>query len=281
MLPFLEKRPRREDKRVMRESGKSRRISPGIATQGNIGYRPRAGNRLPAKVLPFALALALTAFASRPGWEKPPDAWSAEDVAALLHNSPWSIQAAAVMEDPEDTARDPTPAGPPDTGQKGVGATKPRWDGEPGHNRMGRLATIPVTVRWESALPIRQAEKESAAPATAYVISLTGLIPANRYRAAGKTETSSSSDGSFDARNPEEVLEAFMSYSKLVAKGSPDLQPENVKLDPLTGTVRIFFPRRPIDSDEKEVIFKTHFGGLNVKAKFHLSSMKYHGNIEL
>ena len=195
-------------------------------------------------------------WASQPVWDKPAETWSADDVAAILNNSPWAIQAAAVMTDPEDTAMDPRPVGPPDTGQQGVGASKPRWDGEPGKNRMGHLATIPVTVRWESALPIRQAEKDSAAPASAYVISLTGLIPANRYRAIGQTETTSSSDGSFDARNPEEVLEAFMAYSKIVVKGSRDLQPNNVKLDPVTGTVRVFFSReRPIDTGEKEVLF--------------------------
>jgi hypothetical protein len=235
-----------------------------------------------ASLLIAAVWLAPLAFASQPVWEKPAETWSAEDVAALLQNSPWSLQASAVMTDPEDTAMDPRPVGPPDTGQQGVGASKPRWDGEPGKNRMGHLATVPVTVRWESALPIRQAEKDSAAPASAYVISLTGLIPINRYRAAGQTETSSSSDGSFDARNPEEVLEAFMAYSKIVVKGSRDLQPNNVKLDPATGTVRIFFSReRPINTDEKEVLFVTHFGGLNVRAKFRLASMKYHGRIEL
>jgi hypothetical protein len=229
-----------------------------------------------------ALLLTCAAWAAQPFWEKPADTWSPEDVAALLHNSPWAMQAAAVMEDPEDTAMDPRPVGPPDTGQQGVGSNKPRWDGEPGHNRMGHLATIPVTVRWESALPIRQAEKDAAVPANAYVISLTGLIPANRYRATGQTETTSSSDGSFDARNPEEVLEAFMAYSKIVVKGSRTLQPNNVKLDPASGTVRVFFSReRPIDTGEKEVLFMTHFGGLNVKAKFRLASMKYHGTIEL
>jgi hypothetical protein len=229
-----------------------------------------------------ALLLATAAFASQPVWDKPAETWSASDVAALLYSSPWAIQAAAAMTDPEDTAMDPRPVGPPDTGQQGVGANKPRWDGEPGKNRRGHLATVPVTVRWESALPIREAQKDSAAPASAYVISLTGLIPANRYRAAGQTETTSSSDGSFDARNPEEVLEAFMAYSKIVVKGSRDLQPNDVKLDPATGIVRVFFSReKPIDTNEKEVLFLTHFGGLNVKAKFRLAGMKYHGNIEL
>jgi hypothetical protein len=239
--------------------------------------------RLPSGFHKLLAAVLFTsaAYGAQPGWEKATDQWTADDVAALLNRSPWSVQSSAVMEDPAD-AREEQPAGPPDTGQKGVGAPTKRWDGEIGRNRMGHLATVPVTVRWESALPIRQAQKDAAAPADSYVISLAGLVPAGRYRAAGKTETSSSSDGSFDARNPEEVLEAFMAYSKISQSGGRDLQPNNVKLDPATGVVRIFFSRKAeIDPGQKEVLFTTHFGKLNVHAKFRISSMKYHGNIEL
>jgi hypothetical protein len=228
-----------------------------------------------------AVALTVAVFGAQPRWEKPVDSWTPDDVEALLNNSPWSVQSVAVMEDPYD-AREPQPAGPPDTGEKGVGANKPAWDGGVGRNRMGHLATVPVTVRWESALPIRQAQKDSAASDKWYVVSLAGLLPAGRYRAVGKTETTSSSDGSVDARNPEEVLEAFMQYSKISQKGGQDLQPEDVKLDPATGVVRIFFPRKtPIEPDQKEVLFTTHFGKLNVRVKFKVSAMKYHGSLEL
>ena len=55
-----------------------------------------------------------------------------------------------------------------------------------------------------------------------------------------------------------------------------------MKLDPATGVVRIFFSRKTaIDPEQKEVLFTTHFGKLNVKAKFKISAMKYHGKIEL
>ena len=48
------------------------------------------------------------------------------------------------------------------------------------------------------------------------------------------------------------------------------------------GVVRIFFSRKTvIDPEQKDVTFETHLGQLNVKAKFKLSSMKYHGKIEL
>jgi hypothetical protein len=234
------------------------------------------------RALIVLLMATLTVFGAKSPWEKPVATWTADDIAALLNNSPWSVQTEAVVEDPYD-AREEQPVTPPQTGLNIPGQNKQPWDGGVGKNRMGHMPTVPAMVRWESALPVRQAQKDAAAPeGNWYVISVAGLVPAGRYRSAGKTEMSSSSDGSVDARNPEELLEAFMSYSKIQQRGLPDLQPENVKLDAATGVVRIFFPRRTaIDPEQKEVLFSTHLGKLNVKAKFHISSMKYHGNIEL
>jgi hypothetical protein len=230
----------------------------------------------------LVLVASLPVYAAKPPWEKPTESWTPDDISALLNSSPWSFQTEAAVEDPYE-AREEQPVTPPETGLNIPGQNKARWDGGIGKNRMGRLPTVPATVRWESALPIRQAEKDASGPVgNWYVISVAGLVPAGRYRSQGKTDTSSSSDGSIDARNPEEILEAFMSYSKLEQKGRPVLQPENVKLDAATGTVRIFFSRAvALDQDPKDVLFLTHFGKLNVKAKFRISAMKYHGKIEL
>src|ERR1700733_6111751 len=98
-------------------------------------------------------------YAAKPTWEKPTETWTAEDIAALLNNSPWSLQTEASVEDPYD-AREPQPVTPPETGQNIPGQNKQRWDGGVGHNRMGHLPTIPVMVRWGGALPIRQAQKD-------------------------------------------------------------------------------------------------------------------------
>jgi hypothetical protein len=107
-------------------------------------------------------------------------------------------------------------------------------------------------------------------------------VPTGRYRAVGQPQTTSRSDDTVDARNPEDLLEAFMSSSRLRPKGAAEIRPENVQLDPSTGAVHIFFPRtRPIELDQKEVVFVTHFGGLNVKTKFRLAAMKMQGKLEL
>jgi hypothetical protein len=230
------------------------------------------------------LMVAGPMYGAKQPWERPAESWTADDVATILNNSPWAVRTDASVEDPYD-AREEQPVTPPQTGLNIPGQNKAPWDGGPGKNRMGRLPTVPAMIRWESALPIREAQKDGASPAPDgdwYVISVAGLVPAGRYRSLGKTATSSSSNDSVDARNPEELLEAFMSYSKIQQKEGPDLQPENVKLDGATGVVRIFFSRKTvIDPEQREVVFTTHFGKLNVKAKFHISGMKYHGKIEL
>ena len=228
-------------------------------------------------------AAVAVAYAAKMPWDKPADAWTAGDTDAILSRSPWSVQTDAWVTDPYE-AREAQPVEAPETGLNIPGQNKKPWDGGVGKNRMGHLPTVPAMVRWESALPVRLAEKDTATPAgNWYVISVSGLVPAGRYRDVGKTETSSSSDGGLvDARNPEEILEAFMSYSKIEQKGAADLQPDNVKLDAATGVVRIFFSRKaPIDPEQREVVFETHFGKLNVKVKFKVSSMKYQGKIEL
>ncbi len=239
-------------------------------------------------------ALVFGGFASQP-WDKPSNTWTPGDVNRILASSPWAQQADAVMADPRDSPdpqADNTPVPPPSNPAiNGPGGTSdptaPHWNGQIARNRMGHLATVPVTVRWDSARPIREALEKAGTPNKSeaienYVITLQGLVPAGKYRSVGQTENTSQSDGSTDARNPEEVLEAFMAYSRLLPRGSAAIRPENARLEAETGTVYIFFPRtHPLGSGSKEVDFVTHFGALNVRAKFRLAAMKYQGKLDL
>lgn len=249
--------------------------------------------------LPVALSLllawaAIAAPSSQP-WDKSSTEWTPAELAQVLSNSPWSQQSSAVMADPADSIEPANNSATPIAGMAGANNNArtggDHWDGEIGRNRKGHLATVPVSVRWESALPVREAlRKSSTATASGpapgdpndYILSVTGLIPGGRYRAAGTPETASHSDDTADSRNPEEVLEAFMQNSALVSKGFARIRPENVKLDPATGAIQIFFPRsHPIELHRKEVVFVTHFGGLTVQTRFRLAAMKYQGKLEL
>lgn len=252
----------------------------------------------------LALAFVAAIWASQP-WDKAPADWTPAEITRVLTNSPWAQETSATIVDPYD-AIEPTPAPLPGAKEAGIAgpSTGPRWDGGVGHNRMGRLPTVPITVRWESATPIREALRLSAStnpagdsvmakPAvdttSAYVITVIGLVQGGKYRAQGNPNQPpevSSSDGAdgkkLEPGDPEGILEAFMQYSRLRASGIADIHPENVKLDPATGAVHIFFPRaHPLERRQKEVQFITHLGSLNVSTKFRLGSMTRRGQLEL
>jgi hypothetical protein len=160
----------------------------------------------------------------------------------------------------------------------------------------GGVPSLPVLIRWDSALPIREAAAEvassgataDASAATAeqvakdYVITLIGLVPANRYRDTGQLSDTSRSDDTVDARDPEELLEGLMSTARLLRRGRPALAPENVRLEGKSGIVHLYFPRTdPIVAVEREVLFTTRFGSLTVQKVFRPSNMIYRGRLEL
>lgn len=247
----------------------------------------------PATVLPLLLVFGLLAAGSGVPWEKASTQWTDRDAQVVLATSPWAQSVSAVMADPRDEMEkysEPLP-GPERAGLAGHTNPTPtggRWDGAVGRNRMGSLPSLPVVVRWDSALPVREALRHSGgapdsdASSADYIITVTGLIPAGRYRAAGHAETSSNSDGTSDARNPEELLEAFMSFSRLLPRGAAAIVPRNVRLDPASGAVHIFFPRtHPVEAGSKEVLFLTRFGGFTVRAKFRIQDMQYQGKLTL
>ncbi len=226
-----------------------------------------------------AIVMTSVLLAAKPPWEKPADAWTQQDVDEVLNRSPWALQTDATMADPYDE-REPQPAGPPDTGQTMPGQQKRPWDGGVGKNRMGRLATVPVLVRWETALPVRLAEKQNDDDENQrwYVISVAGLVPAHQYQA----NADAGAKGQYDAQSLQEVVDSFTTNSKITQRGGVDLVPDHVKFDPASGVARLYFSRHnALDPEQKEVVFETHFGKLGLHAKFRLSSMKYHGNTEL
>jgi hypothetical protein len=245
-----------------------------------------------------AMVAAVTLFAGEPWNSKDPSAWTRQDIERLLTASPWVQQAGATFSlAAEDPSQAPPPT-PPDA-QAGLGGpvnTGPRWDGGVGRSK-GPDPTLNVLIRWDSARPVREALQRSSADldqkdvaehaATDYIISIVGLVPAGRYRSVGRPASDSRSDDSddsrnVDARNPEEMLESLMSASRLVPKGKPGFSPEDAKLDAVTGTLHIFFPRtNPITAADKEVTFMTRYGALTIQKRFRLKDMSYHGNLEL
>lgn len=250
------------------------------------------------------LAIGLLA-ASQPWRGKDPQRWAKEDVDRVLQESPWAQAAAATFPDTRE-APPQSVYDLPGAGQAGMpaprnAATDGHWSGGVARNTGGgMLPTLSVLVRWDSALPVRQATLRSkelgmsanatrdevhAVPETKdYVITVIGLIPANQYKHAGTLPKSSSStdEGMRPPVDREQVLEGLMASTRLLVRGKPALAPENIQLDSETGDLHVFFPRTfPIEKGDKEVVFSTRFGSLNLDKRFRLNDMMYRNRLEL
>lgn len=245
------------------------------------------------------LAAASTVYAAQQPWSKDPAQWTPADAQHILSNSPWAQPAIASFASVE--ADNPPPPGPmPGQAQAGMagpnGATDGRWDGGVGRMPRGGEPTLPITIRWDSALPVREAfahvsARNASGPsdgaqraAKDYVITVLGLVPSGRYRTAGQLPTKSRSDedSEFDPQDPEQMLEGLMADSRLTPRNQKPIRPDDVKLDASTGVLHLFFPRSEgIDLKDKEVTFTTRFGSMTIQKQFRLKEMVYQGKLEL
>lgn len=222
--------------------------------------------------LTFVILLAGNLLGGPPWKGKNPDPahWTTSDIDHVLSSSPWGQQASAVFPEKKDDDEPASVYTLPGAAQAGMagprGGTDGHWSGGVAKNAgRGQLPTLTVLVRWDSALPIREALARSSGAAltaepTQYEITVIGLVP------AGKNQQ----------------LEGLKSRSMLHIPGRPPLAADHVEVDSDTGATHIFFSRaNPIQSSSKEVLFTTRFGSLTVSHKFRLTEMNYRGRLEL
>lgn len=243
-------------------------------------------------VVLFGCVAAVASAAQLP-WSKDSSHWSAADAQRVLNDSPWAQLANVAFPDIEAEEQREQPVGPvPDApGMSGPNrATDGRWDGGVGKIPHGGTPTLPLTIRWDSALPVREAARlvndKSAYTADQaekdYILTVLGLVPGGRYRGAGQLPSQSRSDDGRDPQDPEPMLEGLMAQSRLLVPGEKPIRPENVKLDAATGALHLFFPRtQPIDLKAKFVMLVTRFGSMTIQKQFRLKDMLYQHKLEL
>jgi hypothetical protein len=151
-------------------------------------------------------------------------------------------------------------------------------------------------VRWESALPVREAlvlthakeatdtEHSLPQPDKYYIIAVEGLI---RGRSAVPAPNADADPDSLPngGRAPVDinvVRQGLLNFSRLYPKDKKAILPATVRVDELTGTVRVYFPKDvPIEMNDREVIFQTTYGSIKVTQRFKLKDMQYGGKLEL
>jgi hypothetical protein len=249
----------------------------------------------------FLFALGCTAFllVAEDFWVKKPfTEWSVKDATKLLQNSPWSHEVSI------GGGALPMEGGPAGGGRRGGG-------GMGGNNDMGGMATggtdsgsggrrgngggpgypsdaagdprassMLVRVRWQSALPVRQAivltqlgpEKADSDQAkkflsqvsNEYVVAVVGLPPA------------------LD-RVPEEQLNELAKGAALQRKDKDPIPAGAVQRIPgEKGSVAFFFPKTSaITLEDKEVEFVSKVARIEVRRKFKLKDMVVADKLEL
>ena len=215
-----------------------------------------------------------SAIAAGPKWlSQDHTRWTPEQVEQILSSSPWARQTGAIFASTDEDARTyPVPLPTPhDAGLAGGvsssnGSTDGHWDGGVGRLPRGGTPTLPVTLRWDSALPLRQAlriQGIEAPPDNAYVIGVIGLVPARQSLTPG-------------------MRQGLLNQARLMPRGKKAIAPEDVRMDEATGTLWLFFSKKdPIAIGDKEVTFGTTFGSMKVIQKFRLKDMIYRGKLEL
>jgi hypothetical protein len=200
---------------------------------------------------------------------KPAD-WTADEIQQMLTRSPWAKEASIF-----DSATHKGVSSAPYAG--GIYGS-PRYESPDGKSlpTVRGLKGWGAIVRWESSLPVRDAIKaaKSADAEKNYIVALIGEMPA----------ASVPSDDD-DAAERQRKLEVLKESTRLERKEDP-IELQRVKIAPRTplspaGTLYYFSRALPLTPEDKQVTFVTKVGPLEVKCKFTLRDMLYHGNLEL
>jgi hypothetical protein len=245
----------------------------------------------------------IRAFAKNDFWnEKDAGQWTDSERDRLLTNSPWAKKVTPSMGAIGDGGG-PGFGGPPGGGGfpngGGPGGGGPGGGG-PGGGGMGRGGPMPgaggdigepgggapnfqMTVRWESAAPLRMLSKESVPnDPEAYRISLSGLPGPGRGRSPEQQPRESGAPCGFAGRGGGP--EAMARTAQLEVKGQPPLHAARVEQLEGDQMLLLFHFERaalPITASTKEVVFSLRMGPMDLKVKFSPKEMTYKGQLSL
>jgi hypothetical protein len=215
----------------------------------------------------LGLGIPTLAYAQKEFWEeKDPKDWTEEERLTMLTKSPWARAATTKYN-----------SGAGGIGMAGAGGTNRRY-GRVANSGNSGSAKDPVAlpnhydaiVRWESALPIREAKRNQSKddPAANYILCVTGDLPM-----LGKNSNDETQD------DYAQRLDMLKQYTKLEKHGEPIYL---VHMGYNKDGGLFYFERNDlIRPSDHEVTFVTKLGPIDVKCKFSLKEMAYRGKLEL
>ena len=236
------------------------------------------------------LSMAVFAVANQPWMDKQVAEWTDDDTREVLNDSPWAKTVTPTI----DRSAENTPhRGGPGMGRGvgigigGIGIGLPggggmgRRGGYPGGrpdpaggetSESDRTAPPALKLRWESALPIREAElkaRETNAP----------TVDEDHYAIAVYGVPRRLADG-----NPAELAKQLRKLTVIKRVGKKDFKPSGVDVLPREdATVIVYlFPRsQEITRHDKRVEFDAQIGKLRLAQSFSVDDMIYRGKLEL
>jgi len=192
-----------------------------------------------------------------------PSDWTDAEIHQLLNQSPWAKEGSISDTTQRGSLGSAAAAGGGGGGRRrGRGASSPSGAA----TNTGPLVTWKATVRWESALPVREALHRGAPGELPedYVLNVFGEVPGV------------DPDASDAILKDNTTLEHKGDQIKL---NRVELAPKNSVSE--AGTLFYFSRRLALRLEDQEAIFTTKLGPLKVKCKFTLKDMLYRGNLEL
>lgn len=207
----------------------------------------------------------LSASASEFWNEKKPEEWTEQEVREMLTKSPWAKEGdvkvfggagGSLLNRNGAMNRSGTMSS---TGRQRTSSTQTTQGDAPDL----RYTTI---VRWQSALPIRDALKEKEMPGIAenYIIALVGDL--------------AMADPDADEAEHASRLDMMQQSTKLDRKGG-SIPLANIEPRKNLGTLFYFSRAEPVK--DGQVTFSTKLGPVEVKCKFAVKDMTYRGKLEL
>jgi hypothetical protein len=240
-------------------------------------------------ILPVFVALVAAAADDEPSWRSKQIAeWSVEDANQVLFDSPWAKTFTPVLTGPEESGRKPGGIGrelggvgrdavvlalPGLAGRKALGGTSQAGESAAGQST-GSSPTEPpkLTLRWESAMPVRTAElkaHDNNAPDVDqghYAIAVYG-IPDRMIEG-----------------DLQKLGDQLRNEASLKREGKNDLRPSSVKVyDVADGRVVLYlFPMsNEITRADHSVEFTAKIGRIDVDQSFLVDNMVWQSKLEL
>lgn len=177
--------------------------------------------------------------------------WTPEEKERFLTLSPWAKSAGAALDATKGTLKSRVysrPGGQVESPQLRGGAPE-------------QVPALRGVVRWESAAPVLAAEGKP--------------LP---EEAAGHLVISVTMTGAMSAPSVVESEDEQLRATSLQAKGKRPVNPVMMMRDDKSGTIRYFFANKnSFTPADKEWMFETSFGPLDLKVKFVAREMVYLG----